>query len=47
MVFSECERDAGDERGASDHAIKTDLASRDPWLPEKVAKKLRRLKRYR
>ncbi len=36
-----------DEQRRSEHAIKTDLARPDPWLPEKVAKSLRRRKRYR
>ncbi len=36
-----------DEEERSEQAIKADLASPDPWLPEKVAKTLRRRKRYR
>jgi hypothetical protein len=36
-----------DEEERSAQAIKADLASPDPWLPEKVAKSLRRRKRYR
>ena len=36
-----------DEEERSERAIKTDLASPDQWLPEKVAKTLRRRKRYR
>ena len=36
-----------DEQARSDRAIKADLSSPDPWLPEKVAKTLRRRKKYR
>jgi hypothetical protein len=36
-----------DEQERSERAIKADLASPNPWLPEKAAKTLRRRKRYR
>jgi hypothetical protein len=36
-----------DEQATSDRAIKADLASPEPWLPERVAKTLRRRKKYR
>jgi hypothetical protein len=36
-----------DEEERSEQAIKADLVSPDPWLPEKVAETLRRRKRYR
>ena len=35
-----------DERARTERAIKADLASSEPWLPEKTAKKLRRRKRH-
>lgn len=36
-----------DEEERAERAVKADLASPDPWLPEKLAKTLRRRKRYR
>lgn len=36
-----------DEEERAERAVKADLASPDPWLPEKVAKTLGRRKRYR
>jgi hypothetical protein len=36
-----------EEEARSDRAIKADLASPEPWLPEKVAKTLQRRKKYR